>query len=320
MTEEPRLDLHTIRIVRAIAEHGSITAAATALGYSQPALSQHLRRAESRLGAPLVLRVGRGVRLSEPGRVVARHAGPILAALTAAEDELSRLVDQATGTVRVAAFPSASSTIVPALIARLSRQHPGLHLAYTEAEPPEALAMLAEGSIDLAITFSFPGDPADPHADLVGTTIVPLFDDPVAVVLPSSHRLSHEHTVELDDLAGDAWIAGCPLCRGHLLAACGSVGVSPRITHATDNSVAVLGLVAAGVGVALQPRLALEPLELPPGARAHEVLPASDRSVRAVLVRGAESVPTLGAVLATLIQVTAARRQDSQRNSASLQA
>ena len=319
MTEEPRLDLHTVRIVRAIAEHGSITAAATALGYSQPALSQHLRRAEARLGAPLVLRVGRGVRLSEPGRVVARHAGPILAALTAAEDELARLVEHATGTVRVAAFPSASSTIVPTLIARLAERHPGLHLAYTEAEPPEALEMLADGSLDLAITFSFPGDPADPHADLVGTTTVPLFDDPVAVVLPAGHHLAHEATVRLDALSDAAWIAGCPLCRGHLLAACGSVGVSPRITHATDNSVAVLGLVAAGVGVAMQPRLALEPLELPAGAAVHEVLPASDRSVQAVLVRGAEAVPTVGAVLATLVDVTADRRQDSQRSSASRQ-
>ncbi len=319
MISEPHLDLHTVRIVRAIAEQGSITAAATALGYSQPALSQHLRRAESRLGAPLVLRVGRGVRLSEPGRVVARHAGPILAALAAAEDELARLVDQATGTVRVAAFPSASSTVVPALIARLADHHPGLNLAYTEAEPPEALAMLTEGSIDLAITFSYPGDPADPHADLVGATTVPLFDDPVAVMLPSTHPLAGEASVELHDLSGAAWIAGCPLCRGHLLAACGSVGVSPRITHATDNSVAVLGLVAAGVGVALQPRLALEPLEVPPGASAHEVVPASDRSVRAVLVRGAEAVPTVGAVLATLVEVTAGRRQASQRSSASRQ-
>jgi len=322
MNGDPRLDLHTIRIVRAIAEHGSITAAAAALGYSQPALSQHVRRAEARLGAPLVLRVGRGVRLSEPGRMVARHAGPILAALAAAEDELTHLVDQAAGTVRVAAFPSASSTIVPTLIARLARSHPGLHLAYTEAEPPESLAMLAEGSIDLAITFSFPGDPADPHADLAGATTVPLFDDPVAVVLPSSHALAGNDAVGLADLAGATWIAGCPLCRGHLLAACAALGMSPRITHATDNSVAVLGLVAAGVGVALQPRLALEPLELPPHVGAHEVLPASDRSVRAVLVRGAEAVPSFAAVLSTLIEVTASRRsgdQASQRSSASLQ-
>jgi DNA-binding transcriptional LysR family regulator len=315
------LDLHTVRIIRAIAEEGSITAAAHALGYSQPALSQHLRRAEARIGAPLVLRAGRGVRLSEAGRILARHSGAVLAALDAAEDELSRMVEQAAGTVRVAAFPSASSTLVPALIARVAAQHPALRVAYTEAEPPESLAMLGEGRVDIAITFSYPGDPTDPHADLVGTSQVPLFDDPVTVVLPADHPLAHASAVGLAELADAAWIAGCPLCRGHLLAACAAVGVVPRIAHATDNSVAVLGLVAAGVGVALQPRLALEPLELPVRASARALSPASDRIVRAVLTRGAQAVPTIGAVLAALVDVTASRRaQPSQRNSASRQA
>lgn len=307
----PQLDLHTVRIVRAIAAHGSITAAAAALGYSQPALSQHLQRAENRLGAPLVLRVGRGVRLSGPGQVVARHAGGILAALGAAEAELSRLVDQLSGTVRLAAFPSASSTLVPALIARLAAAQPGIQLAYTEAEPPEALGLLAAGSIDLAVTFTFPGDPADPHTDVIGASILPLFDDPVSVILPTTHRLADRAEVSLADLAQDSWIAGCPLCRRHLLAACAEYELTPTITHATDNSVAVLSLVAAGVGVALQPQLALEPLEVPIGASAHVLLPASDRQVRAVLSSGAAAVPTLGAVLAELVDLTRARRDFS---------
>lgn len=154
MDDRSRLDLHTVRIVRAIAEHGSITAAAATLGYSQPALSQHLRRAETRLGTPLVLRAGRGVRLTEPGRVVARHSSAILAALTAADDELARLVEHSAGTVRLAAFPSASSTVIPRLIARLAEQRPALEVVYTEAEPPEALAMLTEGQFDIAVTFT----------------------------------------------------------------------------------------------------------------------------------------------------------------------
>lgn len=315
-----RLDLHTIRIVRAVNEHGSITAAAATLGYSQPALSQHLRRAEARLGTPLLLRVGRGVRLTEAGRVLARHSGPILSALSAADDELARLVEHSAGTVRIAAFPSASSTIIPALIARLATLQPALQLVYTEAEPPEALAMLVDGTIDVAVTFSYPGDPADPHSDLVGTSTVAMFDDPVAVVLPSGHALGTAAAIGLAQLAGERWIAGCPLCRGHLLAASAALGFTPRIAHATDNSVAVLGLVAAGVGVALQPRLALEPLELPAGTGVHNVLPPSDRSVRAVHLRGAEAVPTVGAVLRSLVELTADRRaQPSQRSSASRQ-
>lgn len=304
-----KLDLHTVRILRAVAEHGSITAAAGALGYSQPALSQHLQRAEHRLGVPLLLRVGRTVRLTEAGRVVVRHAGPILAALAAADDELGQLADRATGTIRLAGFPSASSTIVPLLIARISRLHPGLRLVYSEAEPPEALALVADGAVDLALTFAYPGDPADPHSELGGIEIVPLFDDPSVVILPWNHPLSGSPDVPLGELAEDAWIGGCPLCRGHLLAACSALGFSPRITHATDNSVAVLGLVAAGVGVALQPELALEPLELPSGTSAHRLSQASDRQVRAVHLTGAQAIPAVATTLSALREITAGRRQ-----------
>lgn len=309
MSDVPRLDLHTIRIIRAIAETGSITAAAASLGYSQPALSQHLQRAEHRLGLPLLLRAGRSVRLTDAGRAVVRHAGPILAALQAAEDELGQLADRSTGTVRLAGFPSASSTVVPLLIAQISRTHPGLRLVYTEAEPPEALAMLDDAAIDLALTFAYPGDPADPHAEYAGMEVVPLFDDPSVVILPWQHRLSGADSVPLASLAEESWIGGCPLCRGHLLAACGALGFSPRIAHATDNSVAVLGLVAAGVGVALQPELALEPLELPSGTSAHRLSQASDRQVRAVHLAGAQAVPALATTLQALRDVTAPRRQ-----------
>jgi DNA-binding transcriptional LysR family regulator len=302
------LDLHTVRIVRAIADHGSITAAAAALGYSQPALSQHLRRAERRLGVPLLLRTGRGIQLTEPGRALARHSGAVLAALAAAEDELSSLSDRTAGTVRLTGFPSASSTVVPPLMASLALAYPGLRLIYTEAEPPEALTLLTEGSIDIALTFAYPGDPADPHDGLTGVDVLELFADPVQLVLPEGHRFAEAQAVTLERFETESWIAGCPLCRGHLLAACISQGFSPRIAHATDNSVAVLGLVTAGVGIALQPRLALEPLEVPPGTSVHEVLPASDRSVRAVHLAGAAAVPAIGTVLASLKEITAERR------------
>ncbi len=305
---DPLLDLHTLRIVRAIAEHGSITAAATALGYSQPALSQHLRRAEQRLGVPLLLRIGRGVQLTEPGRVVARHSRSILAALAQAEEELGHLADRTTGTVRVAGFPSASSTVIPALMAELARTHPGLRLVYTEAEPPEALAVLAEGGIDIAVTFTFPGDPSDPHRDLRGLRHVELFRDPVHLVLPRDHRLAVAATVSLGAFADEKWIAGCPLCRGHLLAACAIQQFSPQIAHDTDNSVAVLGMVAAGVGIALQPRLALEPLELPSTVTVHDIEPASDRRIRAVYLDGSDAVPAVGYTVAALRAVTANRR------------
>ncbi len=293
------VDLQTVRIVRAIAEHGSISRAARALGYSQPAVSQHLRRAEQRLGVPLVVRAGRGVRLTEPGTVLARHAQSIGQALDAARGELAELVGLRTGTVRLAAFPTASSTIVPRLLRGLREAHPGLTVSYVEAEPPEALGMLRDGLVDLAITFAYPGDRADPHRESEGPVeTVPLYTEPVVIALPESHPLAADGgPVELARLGGERWIAGCPLCRGHLLAACEAVDVEPDIELETDNAVAVLNLVAAGLGVALLPRLALATAVPPEGAVVRATAPSSDRSIQVVLQHGSRRVPSISAVL-----------------------
>jgi DNA-binding transcriptional LysR family regulator len=304
---DANLDLHSIRIVRAIAEHGTISAAARALGYSQPAISQHLRRSEARLGTPLVIRSGRGVRLSEAGQVVARHAVAITSALDAASGDLAELVGLAAGTVRVAAFPTASSTLVPRLLASMRQRHPGITVGYVEAEPPEAIAMLRDGAVDLAITFAYPGDRADPHrpAD-VSLESVPLFTEPVVLALPYRHALANRDQVALADLADERWIAGCPLCRGHLLAACEAVGVAPNIELETDNAIAVLTLVAAGLGVALLPQLALATAPVPPGATVRSTTPSSDRSIQLVVQNGSRRVPSIAATIELLERVDGA--------------
>jgi molybdate transport repressor ModE-like protein len=296
------LDLQSVRIVRAIADHGSISAAARALGYSQPAVSQHLRRAEQRLGVPLVVRAGRGVRLTEPGTVLARHAQTIGQALDAARGELAELMGLGTGTVRIAAFPTASSTIVPRLLGTVRDTHPGLTVSYVEAEPPEALGMLREGLVDLAITFAYPGDRADPHRESEGPVeMVPLFTEPVVIALPETHPLAAEAAVDLALLGEERWIAGCPLCRGHLLAACDAVGLEPDIALETDNAIAVLNLVSAGLGVALLPRLALATAVPPEGAVVRTTAPSSDRSIQVAVQHGSRRVPSIAAVLDAVI-------------------
>ncbi len=298
------LDLHSVRIVRAIAEHGTISAAARALGYSQPAISQHLRRAEARLGVPLLVRAGRGVRLTEPGQVLARHAIAISSAMDAANGELAELVGLRTGTVRLAAFPSASSTLVPRLLRRMRDSHPGITVTYLESEEPEALGLLRDGLVDLAITSAFPGDRADPHRENEGTfDAVPLFTEPVVLALPSSHPLAANDPVALADLADASWVAGCPVCRGHLLAACEAVGVEPRIEFETDNAVAVLNLVAAELGVALLPRLALATAVVPPGATIRATSPSSDRRIQIVSQPGSRRVPAIATVLREIVQI-----------------
>ncbi|MCU1417821.1 MAG: LysR family transcriptional regulator [Schumannella sp.] len=295
------LDLHSVRIVRAIAEHGTISGAARALGYSQPAVSQHLRRAEARLGVPLLVRAGRGVRLTEPGQVLARHAITISSAMDAANGELADLLGLRTGTVRVAAFPSASSTLIPRLLRRMRETHPGITVTYLESEEPDALGLLRDGLVDLAITSAFPGDRADPHRENEGSfETLPLFTEPVVLALPASHPLADQDPVELSALADDSWVAGCPVCRGHLLAACESVGVEPRIEFETDNAVAVLNLVASELGVALLPRLALATAVVPPGATIRATSPSSDRSIRVVSLPGSRRVPAIATVLAEI--------------------
>ena len=301
------LDLHSIRIVRAIAEHGTISGAARSLGFSQPAISQHLRRVEARLGVPLVVRAGRGVRLTEPGLVIARHAITITSALDAASGDLADLVGLASGVVRVAAFPTASSTLVPRFLQSMRAAHPGITVNYVEAEPPEAIGMLRDGLVDLAITFSYPGDRSDPHRDSdASVEALPLYTEPVVIALPTGHPLAAGDAVRLAGLADARWIAGCPLCRGHLLAACEAVGVTPRIDLETDNAIAVLNLVGAGLGVALLPQLALATAPVPPGAVVRSTSPSSDRSIQVVVQSGSRRVPSIAAALTALRDIDGA--------------
>ncbi|WP_448257119.1 LysR family transcriptional regulator [Microbacterium aurum] len=296
------LDLQSLRIVRAIADTGSITGAAESLGFSQPAVSQHLRRLEARLDVALVERVGRGVRLTEAGRMLARHAASISLAVDAAAEELAELRGLRTGVVRLVAFPSASPVVVPRLIAALAAQHPGLSLTYVEAEPPEAVEMLREDRADIALTFSYPGDRDDPHGSSArGLTVRGAGRDDLMLVLPSSHG----EVRRIADLADETWIAGCPRCRGHLLELCGRAGFEPRIAYETDNYVAVEGLVAQGIGVATLPRMAVESFPLLAGIVTAPLPAAEARRLHVVTAQGAERVPSLAAALGVLEHVLA---------------
>jgi molybdate transport repressor ModE-like protein len=295
------LDLHSVRIVRAIAETGTITAAARQLGFSQPAISQHLQRTEARLGVPLVTRAGRSIRLTEAGQLLARHAVAISSALDAAAGDLAELAGMRTGTARIAAFPTASSTIIPRLLSTMAQKHHGIVVTYIEAEPPEALTMLREGAIDLAITFSYPGDRSDPHRDIAsGLALTPLFTEEVLLALPERHPLAQSEAVDVHELVAERWIAGCPLCRGHLLAVCDTAGFDPVIDYETDNAVAVLHLVASDLGVALLPRLALATANVPKGAAIRATSPVSIRSIQLVSHADAERVPSLAATIGAI--------------------
>jgi molybdate transport repressor ModE-like protein len=250
------IEARHLRVLRAVARQGSFSAAARELGLTQPAVSQQMKALEKSVGTPLVVRVGRGIALSEAGRVLAEHATGVLAGLAAAEDAVAGIAGLQAGRVRLVSFPTASATLVPAAVAGLRAQAPGVEVSLTEAEPPASVGMLRAAECELVLAFRYPTstEPED-WSDLAVTR---LRLDPLVALLPRTHPQATEpELADLSTLAGEPWIAGCPQCRGHLVDLCEAAGFTPRIDFATDDYPAVLGLVAAGLGVAVLPRLAL---------------------------------------------------------------
>lgn len=294
------LDVAGLRVMRAIAQAGSFTAAARSLGYTQPAISQMVRRLEQRTGTILVERAGRTVRLTEAGEVLARHAGQVLSALDNAEAEVAAIAGLRSGRVRLMAFPSSSATLVPTALARVKKEYPGVTVHFSEEEPPESLAALRQGECDLAVAFTYEGtDAGRGEDDLQGLEVIDLLDDPVTVALPAEHPLADRDVIRMEDLAQETWIAGCPRCRGHLLSLGDRAGFAPDVAFETEDFVAVLGLVAAGLGVALVPRLILASVSHP-GVRNLPLEPRSSRSVQVVTTPDLLRVPAVRATVDAL--------------------
>jgi DNA-binding transcriptional LysR family regulator len=241
------LDVTRLAVLVAVARTGSVTAAARELHYAQPSVSHHLARLEAETGSRLIQHVGRGIRLTEAGRLLAERAEEILGRLEAASEELATYTGLRAGRVRLAAFPSALGTFVPRAAAAFAAAHPEVGLRFTEAEPPEAIRLLRSGSVEVALVFGYPA-----AADLEGLRHEVLLDEPTFLVVPADTPGDR-----LSDHRDRPWIAGCERCRGELLRACSEAGFTPDIRFTTDDYVAVQALVAAGVGVTTLPGLAL---------------------------------------------------------------
>lgn len=294
------IDAAGLRVIRAIADEGSFTGAATALGYSQPAISQMVRRLEQRTGTVLVERIGRSVRLTEAGLVLARHATGVLAALDAAEEEVAAIAGLRAGRVRLMAFPSSSATLVPRALALVRERFPEVSVTFTEAEPPESLAALRAGECDLAVAFAYEGtDLGRGEEDLDAFVTAKLLDDEVRVALPRGHPQAGQDVVDIASLSEDTWIAGCPRCRGHLLHVCATSGFAPQVSYETEDYVAVLGFVAAGLGIALIPDLILHSTRHP-DVVVRPIAPASRRAVHVVTTNDLTRVPAVRATIDAL--------------------
>lgn len=306
------LDVRRLQMLRAVAREGSLSAAARALGYTQPAVSHHIARLEEEVGTALLTRIGRGVRLTDAGSALVDHADVVFSRLDAAEEDVAAIAGLRAGRVRLAAFPSAGATVLAGALARLREAHPGVVVSFVEAEPEDALPLLRGGDIDLALGFSYPATATRDGRDLVS---VPLLRDPSHAVLPAGHpAVAQSPPLALGALAGETWIAGCERCRGHLVHLAGQEGFAPAIAYATDDYMTVQSLVAAGLGVSLLPALALCasrradvvvcPLRGNPSRTIEAVLPAAHRRPPAV-------VAMLEALRAASAELCASARADS---------
>jgi DNA-binding transcriptional LysR family regulator len=253
-------DVKQLRVLRAVAEHGSFSAAADALSYTQPAISQQIAALEKRAGTTLVDRSSRGVRLTDAGRTLVEHAEVVIARLAAAEAELEAIAGIRGGRVRMSSFPSAGASLLPPAVALFTSRHPEVELNFVEQEPEEAVQMLRAAELEVSLVFEF-RNLSQPEFERLyeGIELRHLIDDPMYLALPREHPAARKSRVRLQDVASDVWIQNDttgPCGRLHL-AACSAAGFEPKIGFQSDDYNVVQGLIAAGVGVSLLPALAL---------------------------------------------------------------
>jgi molybdate transport repressor ModE-like protein len=292
------IDVRRLRVLRALADHGTVSAAAQALHLTPSAVSQQLAALEREVGQPIVERRGRGLVLTGAAEVLLEHAHSLFAQLERAEADVAAHARGELGTVVVGAFPTALRSIAAPAARELAAAHPRLRLELLEVESPHCFAALAEEAIDVAISMESasapaPGDPRYARRALL--------DDPLDAVLPAGHALAGRHAIALDALAGETWVGPSPgtSCHEVTMAGCAAAGFSPQLMHRTNDFTALMTFVAAGLGVALVPRLAQG--HAPDGVAvvALRGTPPA-RRVFAATRRGSEARPTIAAVLDAL--------------------
>ncbi|MGH2874054.1 MAG: LysR family transcriptional regulator [Solirubrobacteraceae bacterium] len=290
------LDSRRLRVLCEVAKHGSFSAAAEALGYTQPAISRQIATLEAEVGVTLVRRVPQGSVLTDAGRLLVDRSEAVLARLQDAEAELRALRGLHGGTVKLATFASAAASVVPLAVARFRERHPDVGLDVSLADPELSIPALRAGEYDLVLSH-YPRAEVEsawlrPAGDV---ELVALFDDPMYVALPLGHRLAQAPSLSLADFASEPWMMAtastCPDAR-LFDRACQAAGFQARIAFQHDDYAAILGFVAAGLGVALVPDMVsrtvrddvlIRELEPPPPARPiNALLPAGYRSPAAV--------------------------------------
>ncbi|GAA2460983.1 LysR family transcriptional regulator [Streptomyces macrosporus] len=291
------LNLERLRILHAIARHGSVSGAAEGLHVTTSAVSQQMAKLERETGQQLLARNGRGIRLTDAGRLLAEHARRILSQLELAEADLEAHRGQAVGELLLGAFPTAARGLFPTVLAALRADHPQLRVRLQEMEPDTAVPRLVRGDIDLAVVLDWYNRPLSLPG---GLAKVPLLDDPADVAMPADHPRAGTGPVELADFADDEWISwpDGEFCHDWLLFTLRGQGIEPKIRHTAGEHHTQLALVGAGLGVAVAPRLGRGPV--PDGVAVAPVRHTMKRHVYAIWREDADRRPSIRAAVEAL--------------------
>lgn len=298
--------LRGIRVLCAVADTGSFSAAARAVGLTQSAVSQHVAALEGAVGLPLVQRGTRPLELTEAGAALVRHGTRVLTQLEAAEQTLGEIGDRLASRLRLGSFPTALVSFVGHALVRLRHLRPDLTLNVVDDHQQGLLPRLHSGELDLAVVY---GHPTLTSAGADSLTRVQLFSDPFRVLLPIGHPRAAGGLVPLGALAGETWIGGRAGAAWFRIVqhACRAAGFDPRAVLATDDYRAVQAFVAAGLGVAVVPGLAAErPL---PGVVVRDLVAGPVRQVSVARLVGEPVLPQVRLMTELLTEVTAARRR-----------
>ena len=294
------LDVRRMRVLREVAARGSFSAAAEALNFTQSAVSQQVAALERESGSKLVERGARGIRLTDAGRALVDHADAILARLDEAEQELAAIAGLRGGHLRLESFQSAGATLVPRALGEFHSRYPNVELSVATAENEDAHDALRAGEIDIAIVMDFEWLPLlAPDIELTQLLV-----DPYRLILPGDHRLAAKRSVALAELASEPWIV--PMtgfgCREGIIGSCRAAGFEARVAIESDENEQTQAFVAAGLGVALWPQLALAAVH--PGV---VVKPLSktrlERRVYSATLRDSYCSAAAEAMIATLCEV-----------------
>jgi len=297
-----------MQVLRAVVTSGSITAAATNLGYTPSAVSQQVAALEKQARTPLLERVGRGVQPTAAGRLLTEHAELIGQKLAEAELALADLREGRTGHLSIRYFVTAGQALVPPALATLRTEHPGVRVDLRLVDPVGPLPEIVRGEADVAICV-LPRD----HAPVPGARVVHLLDDPYRLVLPREHPLAARRVIDLAELAEEPWVGNewpPGPCVQVVLDACAAAGFTPGFVVESENYACAQGFVAAGLGVSLVPLLGVEHRR--PGVVVRRVRrPEPVRVIHAVVRESVADQPAVRCLLGAL--ATAAKAVEAGR-------